>query len=96
MTDKRELTRVHLESEWLGGDYVAETWRVSSKLTDNTHRQLVNDVLETWPELFQLRQQDRKVRGSYDKHGNVKRDPRAVRYVRSLPSYVLAVILTQL
>lgn len=52
MNLKPGRVHVNIDSSHWGGDYVADLWRVQSKLS-LTHRQLVNECIELWPEISQ-------------------------------------------
>lgn len=72
--------------ETLDGSYTADYWQAASMARARSHRQLVRDVADMWPELWRGR--DRS--GKAPEHCADWR-----RWIRSLDRLSLAVILTQ-
>jgi hypothetical protein len=59
---KPGYVQVHLDSATFGGYYLAQLWRVQSKLTGATHRKLVRDCIDSWPELTHTVEQRKELR----------------------------------
>lgn len=73
-----------IELRTSGGNYIADYWQVASRAR-RTHRQLVNNVRDMWPELWGVAQ--------YAPASAEQKDWR--RWIRSLDKTSLAVILCQ-